>query len=126
MSPINWALMPFRRYADFSGRSSRPEYWWFCLFWIAVGAVQQIAERATGGGDVLVAASGLIGLLLLIPSLAVGVRRLHDTDRSGWWLLLMLVPLVGPLVLLAFYALRGTPGRNRFGEEVTVDTGRVN
>jgi uncharacterized membrane protein YhaH (DUF805 family) len=105
------------KYATFSGRASRSEYWWFVLFTILVSSVAQIL-------DALLAVSiGIAGLdliatfALLIPSIAVAARRLHDTDRSGWWQLLLLIPLVGWIVLLVWYCTRGTVGPNRFGAD---------
>lgn len=97
-----------RNYVQFEGRASRSEYWWFALFTVlAAGPVSILSEWA----------SGVAALLLFLPSLAVAVRRLHDTDRSGWWLLIGLVPLVGTIVLLVFYLTRGTDGPNRFGPD---------
>lgn len=102
------------RYADFQGRAARPEYWWFVLFNllvnIAIGIIAGILGETVG--SIL---SLLVMLALIIPGIAVTVRRLHDTDRSGWWILIALVPLVGAIVLLVFMVLRGTPGENRFG-----------
>ena len=127
---MDWMLMPYRRYFDFSGRSRRKEYWMFALLIFLIyivmaflsvmsGGSAEMGEAPTGG-----AASMVIGLVFLvwavgtlIPSLAVAVRRLHDTDRSGWWLLIGLVPLVGGLVLLYFYLIEGTHGPNRFGPD---------
>lgn len=131
---MDWMLMPLRRYADFSGRSRRKEYWMYLLFVIIVSVVLAIVDRALGlggsssssvatsGAQIGAGASyhaGVLGIIFtlatLIPSIAVGVRRLHDTDRSGWWLLIALVPLIGGIVLLVFFLLDGTPGPNRFG-----------
>lgn len=101
----------FSKYAQFSGRASRSELWYFALFYflcaLAVGGLEGIGS--TDGS-----AAGLVFLGFLLPSLAVAVRRLHDTDRSGWWLFIHFVPLVGAIVLLVFYCLAPTPGRNRF------------
>ncbi|MFY1670896.1 DUF805 domain-containing protein [Plantactinospora sp. WMMB334] len=108
------------QYVGFSGRARRAEYWWFFLFSLLVGIVTSILDSALGTD--FEGASGSGGLLnliatlaLVLPSLAVGVRRLHDTDRSGWWILIGLIPLVGAIVLLVFFVLDGTPGPNRFG-----------
>ena len=107
------------KYADFSGRATRSEYWWFylafILFYIAglvlAGILSSISETLglIGFGIVGIGALGFI-----LPSLAAGVRRLHDVDKSGWFLLLGLIPIVG-LVLLYFFVIPGTPGDNRFG-----------
>lgn len=107
----------FSKYVNFEGRAARPEYWWWVLFVIVVGVILQIVGTLVlgsenGVGGVL---SGLFYLATFLPGLAVAVRRLHDTDRSGWWLLLAFIPLIGSLVLLYFMVQSGTPGPNRFG-----------
>lgn len=103
----------FSKYVQFSGRASRSEFWYFILFYLLCGLVAGALE---GSGSTRGGAVGLIvGLVFLLPNLAVAVRRLHDTDRSGWWLLICLVPVVGVIILLVFYCLAPTPGRNRFG-----------
>ncbi|AEB44166.1 DUF805 domain-containing protein [Micromonospora maris] len=107
----------FSQYATFRGRARRSEYWWFSLFLLLVGIVASVLDGALGvdfegsGGPV----SLLVNLAVLLPSLAVAVRRLHDIDRTGWWLLLALIPIVGWIVLLVFALQNGTPGPNRFG-----------
>ena len=107
----------FSQYATFRGRARRSEYWWFSLFLLLVGIVASVLDSALGvdfegsGGPV----SLLVNLAVLLPSLAVAVRRLHDIDRTGWWLLLALIPIVGWIVLLVFALQNGTPGPNRFG-----------
>ncbi len=95
------------KYVGFAGRAPRSEYWYFTLFLI----LASIALAAAGLDQV----GNFFSVVTLLPSLAVGVRRLHDTDRSGWWLLLLLVPLVGMIVLIVWFASRGTQGANRFG-----------
>lgn len=109
----------FKRYADFQGRSARPEYWLFTLFVILVAVAYTLLNAVLGGGNgrpnLLLAVPYVIFILAcFIPSLAVAFRRLHDTDRSAWWLLIGLIPLIGSIVLLVFYCLPGTPGPNRF------------
>ena len=111
----------FRRWNQTDGRASRSEYWWWTLFYVLVlfgaGVVLGIlgyAGRAAASVGVLVSAVAF--LLLIVPSLTVGIRRLHDTDRSGWWLLLGLVPYIGGLILLIIFCLDGSPGPNRFGD----------
>jgi uncharacterized membrane protein YhaH (DUF805 family) len=127
------ALMfePLRKYATFVGRARRAEYWLWVLFvWIVemvlIVPIQMMAGPAAMTGDPTAyagpaaAAYGVFGLLmlaLLLPSLAVSVRRLHDTGRSGWWLLIAFIPFLGALVLLVFTLLDGTPGPNRFGDD---------
>lgn len=109
---MNWYLAVLKKYAQFSGRARRTEYWMFVLFNIIISAVLGVIEGVIG-------TSGAIGLLyslaVLIPALAVSVRRLHDTDRSGWWLLIALVPLFGAIVLIVFAAQEGKPGTNAYG-----------
>jgi uncharacterized membrane protein YhaH (DUF805 family) len=109
----------FNNYVNFSGRASRSELWFWVLFIIIVNIVAGVIDgvvfgTGTMGGKIGVI-STLVGLALLIPSLAVEVRRLHDTDRSGWWLLLGLIPLIGAIILIVWFCTRGTPGPNRFG-----------
>jgi uncharacterized membrane protein YhaH (DUF805 family) len=97
------------KYVDFTGRAARSEYWWFVLF-------QALAVVAAGILDIFIGfLQPLVILGLILPGIAVTVRRLHDTDRSGWWFLISLVPLVGFVVLLVFLVTRGTDGENRFG-----------
>ena len=119
MSPIDWAMRPLHKYADFSGRAPRAEYWWFYLMVIIGYFVASILDSLVGTGGMM----GSFGVLtmivmlgLLLPSIAAGVRRLHDTDRSGWWLLIAIIPLIG-LVLIYFLVLEGTKGDNRFGAD---------
>lgn len=115
---MGWAIEPLRKYATFSGRSRRKEYWLFVLFVIVVSLVLSgidaaIGTYSTSAGTGLL--SGIFSLAVLVPSIAVLLRRLHDIDRSGWWALLLLVPLVGGLILLIFALFDSTPGENRFG-----------
>ena len=98
MSPIDWAKRPFQKYADFSGRAPRAEFWWFTLAISALMIVILIVERSLGLGRVFLEYGPMTLLLLvavLVPSLAVQVRRLHDTDRTGWWLAAVYAPYVG-------------------------------
>ncbi len=108
----------FRKYVDFSGRARRPEYWWFMLFYwlvlVGLSIVDAIIIGTRGGAGVF---TGLAVLAMFLPTLSVGVRRLHDTDRTGWWLLIGIIPLIGGIVLLVFMCLRGTDGPNRFGPD---------
>ena len=88
------------QYVGFSGRARRSEYWWFVLFNVVVAVVAGIIDGILGTNSVI---SGLASLALLLPNLAVSVRRLHDTSRSGWWILLGLIPLVGAIILIVWY-----------------------
>ena len=119
MSPIDWAMRPLQKYADFSGRAPRAEYWWFYLLYMVALIVAMIVDSMIGSKLFLNygLASALLGLGFLVPMLAVGVRRLHDTDRSGWWLLIAFVPLIGAIVLIVFFVSGGTSGANRFGDD---------
>lgn len=128
---MEWMILPYRRYFDFAGRSRRREYWMFVLFTVLVNVAIDAAfgtRTANYGADnfnVAVAVKGGIGgaisalfsLLSFIPSLAVSVRRLHDQDRSGWLLLLVLVPFLGWFALLVLFCLEGTRGPNRYGSD---------
>jgi uncharacterized membrane protein YhaH (DUF805 family) len=106
----------FNKYATFSGRARRPEYWYWVLFGVLVGIAASILDAV-----IVDTSSGVFSILsslgLLLPNLAVTVRRLHDIDRSGWWLLILLLPVAGAIVLFVFMCLRGTAGPNRFGED---------
>jgi uncharacterized membrane protein YhaH (DUF805 family) len=106
----------FGKYVQFSGRASRSEYWYFVLFCFLIGLVAQTVGLSAGGteGQAQLIPS-LVSLATFLPSLSVFVRRLHDTDRSGWWWWLWLVPVIGWIVLIVFLCERPTPGRNRFG-----------
>ena len=103
MSPVDWAKRPIQKYADFSGRAPRPEYWWFVLAVIIAYVIVSIIESILGINRMVGGIYGPLTVLLMlgtfIPSIAVGVRRLHDTNRSGWWLLLPLVPYCLAMVL---------------------------
>ena len=132
MSVLDWMLLPYRRYAAFSGRSRRREYWLFVLFYVLVSAVvsavfgKPVSQSGPFGfqygiwmqpGTPGYWVSAVFSLLSLIPSLAVQVRRLHDIDRSGWWMLGWFVPILGWVVLLVFLCLDGTAGANRYGND---------
>jgi len=111
-----------RNYATFSGRARRSEFWYFILFNLLVNLVAGVLDAAFFDTDIAApeqfgAFSLIAFLVLLLPGLAVSVRRLHDTGRSGWALLLALIPLVGIIILIVFYATRGEDGPNRFGPD---------
>jgi uncharacterized membrane protein YhaH (DUF805 family) len=100
----------FSKYVTFSGRSSRPAYWWWYLFGILAVVAGYIVDVVLGTTFIYL----LVALALLLPNLAVTVRRLHDTGRTAWWLLIALVPLAGSIVLLVFLLL-ASEGPNRWG-----------
>ncbi|MEO3433885.1 DUF805 domain-containing protein [Inquilinus sp. CAU 1745] len=107
----------FSGYVKFGGRSSRSEYWYWVLFILLVQLVLGVIESAvlpiTSRGILV----GIFGLIVLLPNIAVSVRRLHDIDKSGWWLLIGLIPILGVIVLIVFFCLKGTDGDNRFGPD---------
>ena len=116
---MNWYLEVLKKYAVFEGRAQRAEYWYFVLFTILISIVLAFIDIATGsfneeaGIGIL---GGIYALAVLIPSIAVGVRRLHDTNRSGWWMLLALVPLIGFIVLIVLFVIDSDQGENQYGE----------
>ena len=115
---MSWFMISLRNYAVFSGRSQRSEYWYFALFYLIFYVVLAVLDGLTGTLDVqsgIGLFTGIFALGLLLPSLAVSVRRLHDTGRSGWWLLIGIIPLIGTIVLIVFLAQDGEPSANRFG-----------
>ena len=170
---MDWMLLPLKRYAEFSGRSRRMEFWMWILFTFIVGLVLGLIDGILGfrlgpsssssfssagtAGFSMFSSIGILGslwsLATLVPNIAVAIRRLHDTNRTGWWLLLPVIPyviglvimlsaaasqnlgmigiggifsligLVGAIVLLVFYCLPGTPGPNRFGPDPLDGTG---
>jgi uncharacterized membrane protein YhaH (DUF805 family) len=103
----------FARWHTFSGRAGGTEYWWFVLFGTIVFGLASLLDHAVFGRDALIGA--LCTLVFLMPYVAFPVRRLHDANRSGWWLLLVFVPLVGNIVLLIWFCTPSTSGPNRFG-----------
>lgn len=109
---MEWYLKVLRDYAKFDGRARRQEYWMFSLINVLIMIGIGFVEGLFGSWGIL----GLVYALgVLIPNLAVGVRRLHDTDRSGWWLLVSLIPVVGIIVLLVFLVQDSEAGANRYG-----------
>ncbi|MFN0178403.1 MAG: DUF805 domain-containing protein [Gemmatimonadales bacterium] len=117
---MNWYLQALKQYAVFNGRARRKEYWMFYLFYmligVAIGVVAGALGMASEDGDSLLLSIYLVGTL--IPAIAVGVRRMHDTDHSGWWLLV-------PIVNLVFALTDGTRGDNRFGPDPKAATPRA-
>lgn len=103
----------YSNYATFSGRASRSEYWFFALFHFLIALVG-ISTLFAGIGVVILTVSAVANFL---PSLSVTVRRLHDTDHSGWWFWIQLIPLVGFIIFLVFMCTRGSWGENRFGAD---------
>ena len=102
----------FANYVNFSGRARRSEYWYWTLFVILTSIAVNIIDAILGSAPIF---SVVVGLGLLLPGLAVSIRRLHDTDRSGWWILIGLIPLIGFIILIVFYVQDSEPTQNRFG-----------
>jgi uncharacterized membrane protein YhaH (DUF805 family) len=117
-----WMLLPLRKYATFSGRAPRAEYWWYLLFNVLLILAMTLLDVLIIGIETVNyygtgPLSAITSLALIIPSLAVTVRRLHDRDKSGWWIFIGLVPLFGFIYLFVQYVSRGTDGPNRFGQD---------
>jgi len=124
---MEWMIMPLKRFAEFSGRSRRKEYWMFVLLQMLIlipvailailmgGPVEDPANPL--GSTAILIVLGAYLLVFFIPGLAVQVRRFHDQDKSGWFILLGFIPYVGSLILLVFMCLEGTRGPNRFGQD---------
>jgi uncharacterized membrane protein YhaH (DUF805 family) len=110
---MDWYFRVLSNYATFHGRAHRREFWMFTLVNLILFGVLYVIDRIIGWHLL----SQIYALLVLVPNLAVQVRRLHDTNRSWRWLLLLLFPVIGWLMLLAFYSQRGTPVENPFGPE---------
>ena len=105
-------LSAFRQFADFNGRTSRKTFWTYFIISLLLSWVVYFADKSMSHPGVL---SLVYLLIFIVPTLSISVRRLHDTNRCGWWLLLALIPVVGPLVLLFFKASAGDASTNRFG-----------
>lgn len=115
MEPINWFMkVVTEHYFDFNGRARRAEFWWFVLVFIIIDIVLGVIQSVLHMGALL---TGLFALALFLPNLGVAVRRLHDINRSGWWILIGLVPIVGWILLIYWYAQPGTAGANPFGAD---------
>jgi uncharacterized membrane protein YhaH (DUF805 family) len=122
---IGWITLPLRRYAEFEGRSSRREFWMFQLLPFGILFAMMIAAIVDdqpyvglGSFAILTIISGVLALVgLIIPQLAVQVRRFHDQNLSGWFALLNLIPYVGALIVFVFMLIPGTPGTNQFGSD---------
>jgi uncharacterized membrane protein YhaH (DUF805 family) len=112
----------FSNYVNFSDRACRSEYWYWSLFVIIGEIATPLIDRFIGLHDVF---STIFVLGTLLPSLSVTIRRLHDLDRSGWWILLGLIPLVGVIILIIWFCTKGTDGPNRFGADRLVGLARI-
>ncbi len=113
MNPVDaWKLVVLERYAKFDGRARREEFWWFTLATVIIAFVLGVLSAVSHVFWILYL---IYAVAVFIPSLAVGVRRLHDTNRSGWWLLIDFIPFIGAIVLLIFFCSDSTPGPNNYG-----------
>lgn len=112
---MHWYTDVLRRYTDFDGRADRPEFWWFALINLIISLVIWAVGIALFGYAVGELLAIVYGLATLLPSLGVEIRRLHDTNKSGWWLVVSLVPFVGGIILIVLLAIAGTPGENTYG-----------
>ena len=115
---MKWYIDVLKKYAVFRGRARRKEYWMFLFLNVLIAFLLGIIDGLLGlasssGGFGLL--SGLYTLATLLPGISVGIRRLHDTNRSGWWLLISLVPLIGAVILIVFMAQDGQPEENQYG-----------
>src|SRR6185503_4314657 len=109
---MNWYLDVLKKYAVFSGRARRKEYWMFFLFNVIIAVVLGILEGMVGSPGIV----GVVySLAVLLPGIGVTVRRLHDTGRTGWWILIAFIPLIGAIVLLVFMVLDSQAGDNEYG-----------
>ena len=114
---MEWYLGVWKKFAVFSGRARRTEYWMFVLINFIVLIILAVGDGMMGSKEGVQILSLIYNLAVFIPSLSVGARRLHDTDRSGWWQLLWLIPVIGWIVLLVFFCTGGTKASNRFGAD---------
>lgn len=115
---MNWYLEVFKKYAVFGGRARRKEYWYFTLFNFLAFFILTFIDGVIGSFNSEVGIGllgGIYSLAILIPALAVSVRRLHDTDRSGWWLLIELIPVIGAIVLFIFMVQDSQESENQYG-----------
>lgn len=110
---MDWYIGVLKKYAEFNGRARRKEYWMFFLFNLIISFVLGFIDGVLGSPGAI---GMLYGLAILIPGLAVTVRRLHDTGRSGWWCLIVFLPIIGSLVLLVFMVLDSQTGANEYGD----------
>jgi len=115
---MDWYLQALIKYAEFNGRSRRKEYWMFALFNLIFSIVATVLDYILGS-NMLIAGYGLFhtifGLAILIPSITVSVRRLHDIGKSGWMLLIAIIPIIGAIWLIVLFVTDSNPGENQYG-----------
>ena len=116
---MNWYIEVLKKYTVFNGRSQRKEYWYFFLFNIIAFILFTFIDAAIGTFNTETG-TGIIStiymLAVILPYFGVGIRRLHDTNRTGWWLLLGIIPIIGPIVLIVFFCLDSDSDKNKYGE----------
>jgi uncharacterized membrane protein YhaH (DUF805 family) len=112
----------FQNYVNFTGRASRSEFWYWVLFVILVSIAASVIDYMLFPRGIVYPISTLVWLGFFLPNLSVAVRRLHDVDYSGWWVLLSLIPIVGMIVLIIWWCQRGAAGPNRFGPDPLAGT----
>lgn len=110
---MEWYVGVLKKYAEFGGRARRKEFWMFVLFNVLISLALGIVDAVIGFGLL----GALYGLAVLVPSIAVSVRRLHDIGRTGWWVLVGLVPLIGLIILIVFAVMEGQAGSNQYGPD---------
>lgn len=114
---MEWYLAALKKYAVSRGRARRKEYWYFVLFNFLISLVLGFIDGflgLTAEGSGFGVLSGIYSLAVFVPGIAVAVRRLHDTGRSGWWMLIGLIPIVGAIILLVFFVSGSQPGKNQY------------
>ena len=109
---MNWYIDVLKKYVEFTGRARRMEYWMFFLINFIITIAIAVIEAAVGSPGIL---HLIYALAVFLPALGVAVRRLHDTGRTGWWLLILLIPVIGPIVILVFFVLDSDEGDNMYG-----------
>jgi uncharacterized membrane protein YhaH (DUF805 family) len=120
---MEWFIVCMRKYADFSGRARRKEYWMFVLFNVIFAMLAALVDVVLANGSQNSPAgifSGLYSLAVFLPGLAVTVRRLHDQDKSGWWYFIQMIPIIGGIWLFILLVTDGQPASNRFGPDPKV------
>lgn len=115
---MEWFMTALRKYAVFTGRARRKEYWFFVLFYLLIAIGLSFIDSVLGlGSEEFGLLSGLFGLAMLLPAFGVAIRRMHDTGRSGWWVLVNFIPFVGWLIFIWFATRDGEPGENAYGPD---------
>ena len=107
---MEYFIDALKQFANFSGRATRQQYWMFILIYIIISVLLSIVDGLMGS----VILSGILTLVMFIPSISIAARRLHDTGRSGWWQLLVLIPLIGAIVVIVFLC-QASQGENEYG-----------